>query len=346
MPKVSVIVPNYNHERYLQKRLDSIFNQTYQDFDVLLLDDASSDSSVDILREYADDARVRLIVNEQNSGSPFKQWNKGIELVQGDYLWIAESDDYADLDFLSQLVTSLEAHPKAGIAYCQSWLVPRETADYPPVLTESMHEMFVDHARWQTGYANSGKDELANYLTFKNIIPNASGVLIRRSVLAEGIRAPESMKLAGDWMFWARILLEADIVFVPKPLNFFREPHTGSQRDRTKQQALELIEGLDIYGFIRAQVPLEPALRKRVLAYHVKLWGILSCLRLLTWETNKKVYAKFLDIHQEFSTQSLILIRLPFLVYYVSAPLRKVAPAMVFFKYLRRFRHKLGRLFR
>ena len=262
MPKVSVIVPNYNHQNFLRKRLDSVFNQTFVDFDVLLMDDSSSDGSVDILSRYAEEFGARLLLNEVNSGNPFSQWNKGLDNVAGEYVWIAESDDYAELDFLENLVKALDENPTAGIAYCQSWLVPRSDAKHDPVLTESMHEMFIDHSRWKIGFCNSGKDELANYLSFKNTIPNASGVLIRKAVLENDLRAPENMRLAGDWMFWTKILLKSDVVFVPKPLNYFREPHSGSQRDRTRKQALEFLEGLDIYAYIRERDEIDEPSRK------------------------------------------------------------------------------------
>lgn len=106
---VSIIVPNYNHSLYLQERLSSIFNQTYQNFEVIILDDASTDDSLSILNYYKDHAKVsHFIVNEKNSGSPFKQWKKGLGLAQGDYIWIAESDDFCDLNFLESQLESLK----------------------------------------------------------------------------------------------------------------------------------------------------------------------------------------------------------------------------------------------
>ena len=75
-PTVSVIVPNYNHQAFLKQRLDSILNQTYQDFEVLLLDDCSPDNSREILKAYAEeDDRITCYFNEVNSGSTFAQWN-------------------------------------------------------------------------------------------------------------------------------------------------------------------------------------------------------------------------------------------------------------------------------
>ena len=92
MAKVSVVIPNYNHARFLPKRVDSVLRQTFQDFDLILLDDCSTDDSRSILSKYADDPRVKIEFNEVNSGSSFKQWNKGVGLARGEYVWIAESD--------------------------------------------------------------------------------------------------------------------------------------------------------------------------------------------------------------------------------------------------------------
>ena len=84
-PLVSVIVPNYNHARYLKQRLDTVFNQTYQNFEVIILDDKSTDNSLEIINQYKDNPHLsQIVVNEQNSGSPFKQWDKGIKLAKGE----------------------------------------------------------------------------------------------------------------------------------------------------------------------------------------------------------------------------------------------------------------------
>lgn len=106
---ISIILPNFNHYPYLKERLNSIFNQTHQDFEVIILDDASTDTSLSILNKYKDHPKVsHFIINKENSGSPFKQWKKGLELAISDYIWIAESDDFCDLDFLEKQLKLLE----------------------------------------------------------------------------------------------------------------------------------------------------------------------------------------------------------------------------------------------
>ena len=105
-PKVSVIVPNYNHAPYLRQRLDSIINQTFRDFEVIVLDDASTDNSREIIQTYAHYPQLRFLFNGTRNGSAFKQWQKGLESARGEYIWFAESDDCASPHFLSKLLPS------------------------------------------------------------------------------------------------------------------------------------------------------------------------------------------------------------------------------------------------
>ena len=77
MPLVSVVIPNYNHAPYLRRRVRSVLDQTFGDFEVLILDDASTDESLRVLDEFAADPRVRIVANETNSGSTFVQWRRG-----------------------------------------------------------------------------------------------------------------------------------------------------------------------------------------------------------------------------------------------------------------------------
>lgn len=119
-PLVSAIIPNYNHARYLKQRLDSVFNQTYQNFEVILLDDCSTDNSLEIIEKYNGNPHLsQIVVNESNSGSVFKQWDKGINLAKGELIWIAESDDYCELTFLEEMVNALAAKKTVVVACAQ-----------------------------------------------------------------------------------------------------------------------------------------------------------------------------------------------------------------------------------
>ena len=104
-PLVSIIIPNYNHADYLEERIRSILNQTYTNYEIIILDDRSTDNSIEIINKFRDNSHIsNIIINEENSGSPFKQWFKGISLAKGDLIWIAECDDSCELCMLERLV--------------------------------------------------------------------------------------------------------------------------------------------------------------------------------------------------------------------------------------------------
>jgi len=245
VPKVSVIIPNYNHDRFLTKRIQTILDQTFQDFEIIYLDDASTDESDAAIAPFLP-RLTHVIKNETNSGSPFKQWNKGARLAKGEYLWIAESDDYADKHFLERLVDILDRHPNVGLAYCQSWGV-----DEGDRILQSwkLNTDTLDLERWQQDFISDGKDECQRYLIYKNTVPNASATLIRRSVYEQVGSAEESLKLCGDWLTWIKILMQSDIAFVADSLNYFRT-HAHSVRSGSLKYLVYAEESYRVLAYV------------------------------------------------------------------------------------------------
>ncbi len=232
-PRVSVVVPNYNHARFLHQRLDSILVQSLQDFEVLILDDCSTDESRDVIAEYQADPRVTAHFNTTNSGSTFRQWAKGLKWARGAFVWFAESDDRAHPTFLERTVELLERHPNVGMATTQSWVIDEKGQRLGSYIDEQA-KLYGDVDHWRRDYLNSGPDERATYFYRANPVPNASAVLFRRDVLANRVRIPVKMRLNGDWMLYARVLKVSDIAFLAEPLNDYRHhPNTvRHQSDR------------------------------------------------------------------------------------------------------------------
>ena len=252
MPKVSILVPNYNYARFLDQRLGTIERQTYRDFEVILLDDASTDDSVQILKRFALEHHCQLVCNEHNSGNAFKQWNKGLKLVTGQYVWIAEADDYADERFLEILVGRLEQNPECGLAYCNSSAVDA-SGQIIDLVRPTMYD--VDLTRWQRDFVGSGREECIRYLSRENTIQNASAVVFKRELCDVLGGADESLKLASDWKFWASLLCVSDLAFAAAPLNYFRT-HASSVRSQTRTW-MHITEALQVMKYIadRLDVP-------------------------------------------------------------------------------------------
>lgn len=247
MPKVSVIVPNYNHAPYLKQRLDSIFNQTFQDLEVIILDDCSTDNSKEIIEQYQSNPKVSHIVyNETNSGSPFKQWAKGFDLAQGEFIWIAESDDWADINFLNEVLSNLQANSQIVLCFCESiWSYTNE---------QVKKTLFADSQTF------NGFDFLRHFMVEKNSICNASSVVFRKSALANVSAEYQTFKGSGDWQFWLELCMQGMIHYLAKPLNYFRQHQTNTTNNQ-KINGNAYKEMIKIFNFLKKQKAISPYMR-------------------------------------------------------------------------------------
>jgi len=221
--QVSVILPNYNHEHYLQQRIKSILDQSYQDFELIIIDDASTDESTAILETYKSHSKVsHYIHNEKNSGSPFLQWQKGIELAKGNYIWIAESDDFAEPSFLEQTVRLMEEMPQAGLVYTDSQIIDADNNKQE--LWSNHKNIFFNTERWSGNYVNKGRNEVVDYLLYKTTIINASAVLFRARFLKDPnyLEDLRTYKNAGDLCTYIHLAFQGDLAYIGLPLNNYR----------------------------------------------------------------------------------------------------------------------------
>ncbi|QBO58353.1 glycosyltransferase family 2 protein [Chryseobacterium salivictor] len=217
---VSIIIPNYNHALYLKQRIDSVLQQTFQDFELIILDDCSTDNSRQIIEEYRTHPKVsKMVYNEQNSGGVFKQWIKGIENAKGEYIWIAESDDYADENFLQQTLKVIEKDDFIGMVFTNTNTVNSE-GEFRWTTEENKSNCYAELATLDN---TINKDNASQFLVSEMIIANASSVLFRKSSLV-AINFEELKKFVntGDRFVYLGIALQSNIVYISKPLNFMR----------------------------------------------------------------------------------------------------------------------------
>jgi glycosyltransferase involved in cell wall biosynthesis len=302
MPKVSAIVPNYNHARFLEQRIDSILAQTFQDFEIIFLDDNSTDDSQKIFSKYLGNPKIsHNIVNEVNSNCTFKQWNRGIALATGEYIWIAESDDYAAPRFLEELVSILDRNHNVGLAYCQSFLVNDRSEILEPNFLACTN--CIDRQRWMSDYMNNGKNECENFLAGKNTIPNASAVLIRKSIyLTEVGKRNEDFRAAGDWFTWLNILLNSDIYYISESLNYFRFC-TQSVSRSTSKIPLVVQESFSIFNWIQKRVDISD--RSRKIFFDMVLSWCLSYFvtgNSFLWKRDFDYYQQLLKVSHHYTS--------------------------------------------
>lgn len=294
MPKVSVIIPNYNHARYLPRRIDSVLNQTFTDYELIILDDQSPDHSREVIDSYkARYSDIQTVYNEKNSGSPFAQWNKGAQMAKGEYLWFAESDDFCEPNLLETLVPILDQNPTVGMAYAQTYLVDEESEiknSYQKNL-----EFIYESDAWQKPFVKSGAEACRDWLLFHNPIPNASGALIRKKAFIDCGMADRSMKLNGDWFLYAKILSESDLAFTPELLNYFRV-HEHTQRERARVDGTVYQEIIRINDYIRQHVAESDNNADKALSRIANWWiGSLPHQKWNAWnlKVNLRLYRFF-----------------------------------------------------
>lgn len=219
MPRVSLILPNYNYARYLDERIVSLLHQTYRDFELLILDDASSDASCEVIKKYTYDPRVRTCLHTKNSGQVYLRWNEGVADTTGAYILIAGADDSCHPTMLEKLVAQLDRHPRAGLAFCHSYVLSSKSR-----IEYSTRNWALDHHadHWLHDHVVSGREECRHLLRGNEVIPNASAVLIRRPAFAQAGGFDLSLPLAADYLLWGQIMLHWDVAFVAENLNYWR----------------------------------------------------------------------------------------------------------------------------
>ena len=225
LPKVSVVVPNYNYARYIEQRLTSIHHQSMPIYELIILDDTSTDTSVQKISDWlaTTQTEARVVINQTNSGSVFSQWEKGVSLATGDYIWIAEADDLSEPDFLQEVISAFD-DPEVVMSYCQSKQIDSADSVFCDNYLEYMSDISPD--KWLKYYKNKGINEIKTALSIKNTIPNVSAVVFDRNVLLnvlmENIAEIKKYRVAGDWLTYLLVLRAGEISFSPKSLNLHR----------------------------------------------------------------------------------------------------------------------------
>ena len=231
--KVSVIIPNYNYQDFIVERIDSILRQTYPIYELIILDDKSTDDSVKVIKDKIKtikDVKVRLIENKKNSGCVFKQWKKGINEISGDYFWIAEADDSADPRFLETAMKAFD-DKEVVLSYTESARIDEN--DYiTHTNSQDLYNIY-NTDRWDSSYINEGTDEIKNYLSVTNTILNVSSVIWKKGDYDKFLDDAANYKVAGDWYVYYKVLEKGKIAFSNKPYNYFRK-HSKSVSTKVK----------------------------------------------------------------------------------------------------------------
>ncbi len=252
-PKVSVVTAMYKHKPYLKRRVDSILNQTLQDWEWIIVDDCSPDGSFEYARELtAHDPRVTLLQNERNSHIAYTN-QRGIDLATGEFLYRTDSDDYCDHRFLERMTDVMERHPEVSMAHCRGlYLDPNDGiwGGWPK----------------RGSYVVDGWEEFQRQILRYTI--KSPNILFRRRIVVEaGGFTKLPLLCSHDWYLSLRAYLLGQIAFVDEPLAA-QSKHAGNvSGDMTRQTDAAQME-VELFGVIDdaiAHVPPAHAAEARAL---------------------------------------------------------------------------------
>ena len=222
MPKVSVIIPAYNLMAYLPETIANVLEQTYQDFEVVVVDDGSTDNTARWV-ESVEDPRVRL-VSQPNMGLSAAS-NTGVINARGEYITFLDADDLWEKSKLAQQVAVLDSHPEIGVVY--TWVT------------------YINEAGESTGRVVRATAE--GYIWQQTIEVNqiecGSVAMIRRSCFDRvGLFDTNLRSYAPDWDMWLRLALEYQFKVIPQSLVYYRQrPSSGSRNLAAMERSFNLV---------------------------------------------------------------------------------------------------------
>ncbi|MGL5034376.1 MAG: glycosyltransferase family 2 protein [Microcystaceae cyanobacterium] len=239
----SVIIPAYNIENYITQTLESVLAQTFQDFEIILVDDGSGDRTVAIIQQF-NDPRIKLIQQENQGASSAR--NKGISHSQGQYIALLDGDDYWLPEKLEQQLNHLETNPDIGVSFCRAAFMDDSGTPLGvyqmPQLTNLDAPAFLRSNAIGCGSTPVIRRQVLDAIQFQD---NRQGEL-KTCYFDEGLQRSEDLEL------WLRILLQTPwkIEGITEPLVFYRiNPNSLSSNVLKEHESWEqVVEKVRIYA--------------------------------------------------------------------------------------------------
>ncbi|MCI0443063.1 glycosyltransferase, partial [bacterium] len=212
MPRISVVLTSYNHEKYICEAIDSVINQTFTDFELIILDDASTDGSWRLISQYSD-PRVKAFRNEVNGDVKYKLNIAITEIASGEYIAIHHSDDVWEFDKLEKQLAFLDAHSEIGAVFTNALAI---TEDSSP-LADEKHFYFNIFDQ-----PNRSRFEWLRFFFIRGNALCHPSVLIRKSCYEDCGLYRYDMAQVPDFDMWIRLCLKYEIHVLPEKLVRFR----------------------------------------------------------------------------------------------------------------------------
>lgn len=265
-PRVSVIMPSYNYARYLEGRMRSIYEQTARDLEVIILDDGSTDGSLELLREHERRSNTRILATRANSGNVFRQWLRGLSMATGDLVWIAEADDLCESSFLERLLPHFD-DPDVVLAYCHSRVIDGDGALVENLDYRRGYLGDLSATKWFQSYRNTGAREVEEGLGVRNTIPNVSAVVFRRSAVAGLAESLTKYRFSGDWLLYLHLASRGAFCYEAEGLNLHRRHDNSVVAQTLRAVPAVLAEFRGIHEFVLSHFAVSDDLVRRMFQF-------------------------------------------------------------------------------
>jgi glycosyltransferase involved in cell wall biosynthesis len=275
-PRVSLVVTCYNYGRFLGQCLDSVVDQTLTDWEAIVIDDASTDETGEVLARYQDVPGIRVVRHSERAGN-IRSYNEGLDLAAGRYVGILSADDYLlRSDGLERQVAVFEDAPGVGLVYSAHSIVQAGS----PVL----HVV-----PWPRAAVRPGLDEFRK-LMWGNYVLH-SGALLRREVERELGPYDPALTHTGDWDMWLRAAARHPVGYIAEPLYAYRIHgtnmfHRGLPPWRETDQVVSTIDRA--FASLPAGAPRDVLAARRAVRSHAFLqtpwWDLNHGRRGRTWQ--------------------------------------------------------------
>ena len=206
MPNVSICIPSYNHGAFIGEAIQSVLDQTYLDFEIIVADDCSTDNTEKVVKSFKD-PRIKFFRNENNLGM-VPNTNKALKLAKGEFIGVLNSDDYYDPKMIETALKMFDKNPEIGFAY-SPYVMVNEDGE---VITK------VEPRDWGRKFKSK---EGFKKLALGNVAP-PSGVIVRRKCYETVGPFDEEFPYCHDWNMWLRLSLKYDFACLPDYLLYYR----------------------------------------------------------------------------------------------------------------------------
>lgn len=217
MPKVTIVMPVYNSQRFLEKAVESVLNQTYMDFELLIIDNASTDNSLEIAKNFSDN-RIKILKNDSNMGVAYTR-NRGIREAKGEYIALMDSDDITTSFRIEKEVEFLDNNPDIIVVGGCMQMIDEEGNPLGPMIPQLLNPNYIKA-----------------FMILNNTMVNGSTMFRKKIVIENNILYLDKQYGVEDYRFWCELLQFGEFANINELFLYYRIVNTGLSIENIKNK--------------------------------------------------------------------------------------------------------------